>query len=91
MYLCTITYLYLCFPFGYTLGHYCRQRLQHGTVDKKCHDNKDGTRRTRGIAEEMIHQYISRQEYRKVLIPLFNIIRDLIGWVDSQGSRFCPK
>ena len=43
------------------------------------------------IAEEVIRQGISRQEYRKVLVPLFERIRDSIGWVDTPGARFCPK
>ena len=42
------------------------------------------------IAEEVIRLGVGRQEYRKVVVPLFEKIRDAIGWVDSKGACFCP-
>ena len=43
------------------------------------------------IADEVIRLGIGRREYRKVVDPLFNRIRDAIQWKDCKGARFCPQ
>ena len=43
------------------------------------------------IADEVIRLGVGRNEYRKVVKPLYNRIRDAIGWVDTPGALFCPK
>ena len=42
------------------------------------------------IADECIRLGVGRREYRKVVVPLFNRIRDAIRWKDTKGSKFCP-
>ena len=43
------------------------------------------------IADECIRLGVGRRDYRKVVVPLFNRIRDAIKWKDVKGARFCPK
>ena len=43
------------------------------------------------IADEVIRLSVGRKEYVKVVVPLFNRIRDAIGWTDHPGAVFCPK
>ena len=43
------------------------------------------------IADECIRQGLGRREYRKVVVPTYNRIRDAIGWKDTRGARFCPR
>ena len=43
------------------------------------------------IADEVIRLGIGRREYRAVVVPLYERIRDAIGWIDSRAATFCPK
>ena len=43
------------------------------------------------IADECIRLGVGRREYRRVVVRMYNKIRDAIGWVDKPGARFCPK
>ena len=43
------------------------------------------------IADEVIRLGMGRREYRAVVVPLYERIRDAIGWVDSPAATFCPK
>ena len=43
------------------------------------------------IRDECIRLGVGRREYRAVVVPLFNRIRDAIGWKDRRGITFCPK
>ena len=43
------------------------------------------------IRDECIRLGVGRDEYRSVVVPLFNRIRNAIGWKDKGGIRFCPK
>ena len=43
------------------------------------------------IRDECIRLGVGRREYRAVVVPLFNRIRDAIGWKDTSGITFCPK
>ena len=43
------------------------------------------------IADECIRLGVGRREYRNVIMPTYNRIRDAIGWKDTRGATFCPK
>ena len=43
------------------------------------------------IRDECIRLGVGRREYRAVVVPLFNRIRDAIGWKDRLSITFCPK
>lgn len=43
------------------------------------------------IRDECIRLGVGRKEYREIVVPLFNRIRDAIKWKDVKGARFCPK
>jgi hypothetical protein len=43
------------------------------------------------IADEVIRLGVGRREYRKVVRPMYNKIRDAIGWEDRPGATLCPK
>ena len=43
------------------------------------------------IADECLRLGTSRDEYRKIVRPAYNRIRDAIKWVDAPGALFCPK
>ena len=45
----------------------------------------------RVIVDECIRLGVGRRDYRKVVVPLFNRIRDAIKWKDVKGAVFCPQ
>ena len=43
------------------------------------------------IRDEVIRLGVGRKDYRNVVVPLFNRIRDAMEWKDRKGVTFCPK
>ena len=43
------------------------------------------------ITDEVIRLGVGRREYRAVVVPSFNRIRDAIGWKDVKGVKVCPQ
>ena len=43
------------------------------------------------IRDEVIRLGVGRQQYRAVVVPLFNRIRDAMEWKDHKWVRFCPQ